>query len=1431
MADDRKDPDPAAKPAEGGAPARHSLSVKKRLFLFAGFYLLAIALVGWVAFSAVRTIRADLLRLDQARAEQQVYESLKNLGTEFLMVTERWVHTGDPDERRLYRSKEKAFAEALEKARTLADRPEEKAIVERLEKSVAAVQEVSRTLFALPPSELRSERTLDMLTVYEAHGKDFLRSCRALDAVAALQVDRAVVRSGHLQKRIHAMLALIVTAVLLLTVLVVVRLARWISVPVDRLIEGAERVARGDFGYRIGLERDDEFGRLGGAFDRMAAALEQSRARLDARLVESETLMAVARVANSTIELDRILENITAIVAEKLAVDVCSIYLVTDDDSVELHATRGLDPDSVGKVRLPLGEGVVGRVALQRAPLAVRDLGESPDFVEVPGSDAADFRSMLAVPILHEDACEGVLTVQTRRPHVYTRDQRNLLTLISHNIAGAIRNAELYDRTRRQLERLRGIYDLGIAINSVLDLDRLLDEICRRTAHMLQAEGAIVRLLEGDHLVIRAAYGLPDTLDTRQPLPLGEGIAGRVARDGRPLLVADAKEMPEGYRVPGIRTRSVLAVPLKLGTRVIGTIGHYNKTVGGRESAFSTADLDTLTAIAAMAAIAIENARLYREEQEREAEVREAVTRLHTLFETVQGGIVTVDREGRIRSANQYIARWIGRDVDTMVGRRCEEVFSEGFDMCSQNPVQVTFETGTSTKISRKVSLRDEERYLEITTYPLRDDQGEVIEVIVFFLDITDRMRAEEEILSLYSEVNQTKKYLESLITNSADAIITTDLDGIVASWNKGAENIYGYRAEEVLNRPIPIMPDFLLPAEKENTERVLRRETIRDIETLRRTKSGALIEVSLTLSPILDEQGRVIGISGISRDITDKRRVEQELTRRNQELSRLLFISNAMRSTLDIDRLLRMTLTAVTMSDGLGFNRALLFEVDEDQRMIRGVMGVGPASLEEAWRIWGELAMERKSLEDIMRDIAESPVRKESFLDRLAMNIQVPVENGESILARVVKEKRPVNIRDARNDPGVDPILVQQLGTEAFALIPLVSQDKVVGILWMDNLFNRRPITDEDIRFLTGFGNHVASAIHNARLFEKVSMAEAELKNIFESISDMVYFNDSDFTIRKVNRAVLEKIGLPEEEIIGRKCYEIFHGTDEPWPRCPHTKTVRTGQAYIEEIEDPHLGGTYMVSSSPIQDRSGRMIGTVHISRDVSESRKLREQLQKAEKMAALGEMAAKIAHEIRNPLISVGGFARRLEKKLQGPEKDYATIIVDSVNHLEAILKDILGFVRETPIIRVRGDLAEILDQLVSLFAPSLRERGIRIEKEYRQISLEVPIDSNKIREALTNLIRNAEQALEGGGVIRIVLDRTEKEAVVEVTDNGPGISEEDCRHIFDPFFTTKMSGTGLGLAITQRIVELHRGRLTVSSGAKTGTTFRMYLPLEEG
>jgi PAS domain S-box-containing protein len=1011
--------------------------------------------------------------------------------------------------------------------------------------------------------------------------------------------------------------------------------------------------------------------------------------------IDAAILIKIARIASSKLELREVLDTIVDVVAEALNKDVCSICLVKPEKKIIcIESSIGKNEEGVNVFCIKDDDGILDKLFNDLQPLVIKDIQKDDYIQAILNPDTNNFRSILAVPVLKDETPIGILMVQNREPYEFSQEEVNILSIISHNISAAVSKAELYRSVKSQFDELKIIHEVGKAITSILNIDELLPYICEQVSKVFNVSGCILRLIEHDVLQIKASYGLPDTSSQNMSLNIGSGIAGHVAGSGQPMLVDDASKMPENLRVPGIDVTSVICVPLTMGEKTIGTLGLFDKKDEWGMTTFTEDDLNSLMTFASASSIAIENARLYRAEIERE------------------------------------------------------------------------------------------------------------------------------------EEVTQTKDYLKSLIDDSADAIITSDNEGKITSWNKGAENIYGHTEDEVMGKFLPMVPSFLIEEEKNFMEKIGRQETLRNLETIRQTKQGRLIEVSLTLSPIRDAAGNVSGISGISRDISERKMVEKELIRKNQELSRLFFINSVVRSTLKLDKLLKMVLTVVTMGDGLGFNRAILFLVDKSKNILKGEMGVGPASPEEAKDIW--LSMEGKSLGVIIEEIESGPVILDSHLDKLSLELKINLDE-ESILTRCITEKRPFNIHNSKEEPLVTPYIVQMLGAESFGIVPLISRDKVIGLIWVDNLFTGRPIKDEDLQFLMGFSSHIASAIENARLFENVSLARSELKNIFESISDMVYYTEKDYVIRRVNQAVIDRIGKPENEIIGKKCYEIFHGKDEPWQKCPHSKSMDSKQPYVGEIEDPHLAGTFVVSNSPIFDSNGNFVGTVHISRDITELRNLRERVIHSERMAALGELAARVAHEIRNPLISIGGFARRLEKKLSGDIQEYARIIVNEVSRLENILKEILGFVKSSRVNKKSININDLIGSIVDFVASEVERKQNTIAREMCEEPIMTIVDPDRIKEAVLNIFTNAAQATDHG-TITVRTRCEDNEVVIEFIDTGCGIKDEDIKNIFNPFFTTKPQGTGLGLAVTHKIIQEHNGKIKVESAWGGGTAFRIYLPIDE-
>jgi signal transduction histidine kinase len=238
---------------------------------------------------------------------------------------------------------------------------------------------------------------------------------------------------------------------------------------------------------------------------------------------------------------------------------------------------------------------------------------------------------------------------------------------------------------------------------------------------------------------------------------------------------------------------------------------------------------------------------------------------------------------------------------------------------------------------------------------------------------------------------------------------------------------------------------------------------------------------------------------------------------------------------------------------------------------------------------------------------------------------------------------------------------------------------------------------------------------------------------------------------------------------------------------------------------------------------------------RAYDELKSTQEKLIRSERLAAVGELAAQIAHEIRNPLgaisNSVGVLRRDLD--LRGDDRRLLEVVHEEAERLESIIADFLKFARPRPIHRTPQNLAEMLDDLLLLLSqkrPLDREKShIRIEKNYDPELPAANVDAAQTREALWNLLVNAVEAMSSGGVLEVAVRGTGDGAVeVIVSDTGKGIRKEDLARIFEPFHTTKADGTGLGLAIVQRIIDAHGGEVSVSSDEGRGSAFRLRFPL---
>jgi signal transduction histidine kinase len=229
--------------------------------------------------------------------------------------------------------------------------------------------------------------------------------------------------------------------------------------------------------------------------------------------------------------------------------------------------------------------------------------------------------------------------------------------------------------------------------------------------------------------------------------------------------------------------------------------------------------------------------------------------------------------------------------------------------------------------------------------------------------------------------------------------------------------------------------------------------------------------------------------------------------------------------------------------------------------------------------------------------------------------------------------------------------------------------------------------------------------------------------------------------------------------------------------------------------------------------------------------------QLQRSKRLSALGEMAAGIAHEIRNPLAAIQLYVAMIVEDLSGSELrpdiavENARKVASAVRGLNAIVCDVLSFARETRPRPQPMSVAALFDRVVDAHRPAIDAAGVTVSRPSSGDDVEIEADAELLHQAVLNLVRNAVEAMAGRDERLLTLDaqRDDEQAVLTVRDTGPGIAEDDIDRIFNPFFTTRNTGTGLGLAIVHRIVDAHGGATSVHNDPDGGAVFRLFLPLQ--
>lgn len=341
-------------------------------------------------------------------------------------------------------------------------------------------------------------------------------------------------------------------------------------------------------------------------------------------------------------------------------------------------------------------------------------------------------------------------------------------------------------------------------------------------------------------------------------------------------------------------------------------------------------------------------------------------------------------------------------------------------------------------------------------------------------------------------------------------------------------------------------------------------------------------------------------------------------------------------------------------------------------------------------------------------------------------------------------------------------------------------------------------------------------------------------LNSLLESLPVGVVAVDMEERVTVFNRTAAEMTGFGPESVLGKPYSEVIAA--QPEQSLLHTLLVGPELRGVER-RLPESGRQIRVGTTWVVDSTGERVGVMEIWEDVSAIRRLEQQAEHQKVLNALGEMAAMVAHELRNPLSGIGGYAAFLKRELAAdPERvQWVDKIIQSVKSLDRVAANLLLLTRQTSLNCQPVDLPKLLGEItraLSAEASSIAPAA-QIELELPEESVPVTADPELLRLALLNLGRNALQALntETGGKVALSLawNLLGNRVAIEIRDNGCGIPPENQSRLFSPFFSTKADGTGLGLALVRKAVDLHKGEISVRSQPGAGSTFQIVLPIK--
>ena len=535
---------------------------------------------------------------------------------------------------------------------------------------------------------------------------------------------------------------------------------------------------------------------------------------------------------------------------------------------------------------------------------------------------------------------------------------------------------------------------------------------------------------------------------------------------------------------------------------------------------------------------------------------------------------------------------------------------------------------------------------------------------------------------------------------------------------------------------------------------------------------------------------------------------IKNKLELKNNLLKHIYEISSIMAGSFDLDEVLRQIVDRVTA--GLLFDRAAILLLNEDETRI-----------------------------DCLCTKGFSKHGKKRAQER-----PIIINKHDCYESKVIKSGEPLFVEDMRHDPlatKIDKIISKHQERKSILYVPLKSKHKVFGMVGVDRYRTQMKITQDDVESLSIFANQASILIENAMFYKALYDEKMLSENIIASSITGIIVSNFQGKIQRLNRKAEEILGVNIEDLKDTSLRDLFDIDEAEKTRIVNVwkrkQAVTNLELYYNHKDEKRL--LIGVKVFPLLDSSGKIQGLVTSISDITEKKKMDDHLLRLDKFAALGRIAAGIAHEIRNPLAAIYAIIQYLDTELHGNTHHMSCfeIITNEIGRIEKLIRQVLDLSMPLPLQEIKTNVPDLLLSIVMLVSQQASQKGITIKTEFESKDNILNVDPNRMKQVFLNLLINAMESIQGGGEI-LIRTRSEidgnglkKWMLIEVKDNGIGISAKVVDNIFDPFFTTKNVGTGLGLTVSHKIIQDHGGSIEVASIENEGTTFYVRLPIMAG